>query len=118
MLFQTQGQAWVFLATMYAGLVLGALYSVNRMLRATLGSGRIISGVIDIIFWAAAALTMVCALYWAESGVIRIYMLLGFACGALLFELALGWLIMWIFRGICKLLHMLLNTRIMQRLFR
>lgn len=118
MLFQTQGQAWFFLATMYAGVGVGILYTMNRMIRLALHAGRIATAIIDTLFWLAAAAVMVYCLYWAESGVIRSYMLLGFLCGWVLFDLALSPLLMKVFRVVLKIGKWIAGTSLVRKIMR
>ncbi len=118
MLFATIGQAWVFLATVYGGLALGLLYDIARIVRIALGAGRMATMVVDALFWAVAGAVMFAAIWYAGAGDLRAYMLLGFACGWALFELALGRAVMAVFRLLRKLAAWLAKTRVGVKLFR
>lgn len=83
----------MFLATVYGGIGIGLLYDGNRILRRALHAGRGVSAAADVVFWLAALALMAALLYWAESGTLRAYMLLGFACGWGVYELAISPLI-------------------------
>ncbi len=84
----------MFLATMYGGIGVGALYDISRMLRRSFGAGRGVSATIDAFFWCTVTAGLLALLRWADSGLLRAYMLLGVACGWGLYELAASPIIM------------------------
>ena len=90
----TQGYALLLFA--YAGIVLGVLYDVARLLRLT-ATRRITGHLTDGLFVLCAGVVSMAAFYAATGGALRLY---GFACmalGAALEQWALG-------LPICKLI--------------
>lgn len=119
MLFETSGQAVVFLMTVYGGLLMGLCYDVFRMLRTLLVR---LSPLLDIIL--ALIFTFIAAfiLLRAADGVLRLYMALGFVCGATLYFGGLSPLVMGIFyrlrRAFQRFRKWLMERGVVQRLLK
>lgn len=73
------------LATLYAGLFIGLLYDVLRMLRRVLRAGKWLTALFDLLFWCAAAFVAFVVLYNVNGGEVRFFSLAGFLSGAMLF---------------------------------
>ena len=83
-MFQRAAQAEVFLATVYAGLAAGVAYDMLRLMRRFLRAGKLITAILDIVFWViAAGMVAVAAALSGEEG-LRFYLILGMLCGMLL----------------------------------
>jgi spore cortex biosynthesis protein YabQ len=84
-----QVQIYIFLFTLFGGLIIGILYDVIDILltnKTNKFKGR---GKTDILFWMLAIIIILSILFYVNDGIIRFYNLLGFA---------LGWLIyFWVF---------------------
>ncbi|MEG0767763.1 MAG: spore cortex biosynthesis protein YabQ [Clostridia bacterium] len=96
-MFETAGQAWAFWIMLYGGLAMGLLYDVLSLARWLLRAGPYVTGVLDLFFWLAASVLASCALAYA-GGTMRLYTLVGCACGALLYALGPGHLL----RTLCR----------------
>ena len=83
-MFAAQGQAQAFLAAVYAGLAAGVAYDLLRLLRLCARAGPVITGVLDFVFWALAAVLVALAAALAGAQGLRFYLVLGAACGMLL----------------------------------
>ena len=88
-MFSYAQQAQAFLASVYAGLIAGVAYDLLRLFRLLLKAGRVITALIDIVFWvlAAAVLALAAALSGVEG--LRFYLLLGLLSGLLLWSAGL-----------------------------
>ncbi|HML49062.1 MAG TPA: spore cortex biosynthesis protein YabQ [Clostridia bacterium] len=84
-MFATTGQAWIFLATVYGGLAVGLLYDLLSALRHGFRMGPFATGFMDFLFWLCAALILALTIGLSGGDGLRAYMLLGFACGFLLY---------------------------------
>ena len=84
-MFATTGQAHIFLATVYAGLVAGLCYDVFTLIRKSFKFGLSVTGVIDFLFWIIAAALLVIVNIISGGDGLRAYMLLGFFSGAVLY---------------------------------
>lgn len=85
MLFSTVGQSSVFLFMLLCGLILGAWYDLTRRLRRILRAGKSLTAFFDLLFTLGALINLVFSLALANRLEIRLYALLGTACGMALY---------------------------------
>ena len=81
MLFHTYGQARVFLAMMYAGLLIGACYDTLALWARLMRAGVALRAALDGVFGAAVALILVLSMVGTNYGEMQPYPILGAACG-------------------------------------
>ncbi len=98
----TANQAYVFLATVYGGLVIGLFFDIYRMIRRIFRPGKFLTGVMDLIFWVIIALFSFFILFYINDGQVRLYSFLGIGLGWGLYILSISQLVMWIFDLIYK----------------
>lgn len=89
-LFETSNQLWVFLFTIYGGVVLGLLYDLLRAVGLLLRGRRVLVAFLDILYWVLATVLLFALLWYACEGEFRYYDVLGFAIGAALWFLSPG----------------------------
>lgn len=79
-------QARAFALALTAGVACALVYGALRRLRRAAKAGAWLTGLIDLLFWAIAALltSLACAL--GDVAGLRLYMLLGVLCGFLFWE--------------------------------
>ena len=79
-------QARAFALALTAGVACALVYGALRRLRCATKAGAWLTGLIDLLFWAIAALltSLACAL--GDVAGLRLYMLLGVLCGFTLWE--------------------------------
>ena len=85
MLFQTVGQANVFLAMVAAGALGGAWYSLLRRLSRRLEAGVLISLLIDFLYGAGLFAGLAAALFRVNYLDLRLYALIGALSGHILY---------------------------------
>ncbi len=90
MMFESVGQAGVFLAMMYAGLLIGLVYDGLRMLRLLLHAGRLLTALLDLLFWLGAGAVVAAALALRSEGALRLYALGGCAAGVVIYLLGIS----------------------------
>ncbi len=78
-------QPYIFLITIYGGLVAGAVYDVFRRIRRTLKCGRWSSALLDTLFIVVLGAIVAFVLYTANMGELRLYTFVGFALGFALY---------------------------------
>ncbi len=88
-MFQAEGQAQAFLATVYAGLAAGVAYDLLRLLRLSLKAGPLLTALLDVVFWVLTAALVACAAALSGAHGLRFYLLLGAGSGALLWAAGL-----------------------------
>lgn len=93
MTLSTANQAYIFLATVYAGLLLGLIYDVYRAFRMITKPGKVLLAVFDLFFWIQAALFSFYMFFKVNDGEIRLYAYLGLALGWGLYILTVGSLV-------------------------
>lgn len=90
MLFYTIGQSRIFLAMLYAGLIVGLYAVLDRLARRLFRAGRILSAVMDVLLGLVAAAIVLTALLSSSDGELRLYALMGALCGWLIFTATLA----------------------------
>ncbi|MDR1600323.1 MAG: hypothetical protein LBS11_10725 [Oscillospiraceae bacterium] len=88
-MFETNGQASIFLAAVYGGLVVGLLYDAFTLTSRVFGGHRSVVGALDLLFALAAAGVFALTIALSGGNGMRGYMLLGFGCGGLLYAVGL-----------------------------
>ena len=93
MTMSTANQAYIFLATVYVGLLLGLIYDVYRAFRMIIKPGKWFVAVLDLSFWVFAAFLSFFMLFRINGGEIRLYAFIGLALGWGLYTLTIGGLV-------------------------
>ena len=104
-------QGGVFLAMLYGGLAVGIVYDLTRGVRRLLHAGPVLTGVLDLLFGALSCLpaALLVAAFSREG--LRAYMLLGMACGLLLYLAGVSRLLRFLGRMLCGAVRRLARTR-------
>lgn len=84
-MYNTLAELPRFLGALYGGLVIGVLYDVFRLIRLPFSRVRLIVGILDALFYAAAGVVAALTLLYVNGGSPRIYLLGGLALGAFLY---------------------------------
>lgn len=90
MLLSTTNQAYVFLATVYTGMVVGLVYDFNRVIRRIFKPRPWLVGIMDLFFWIIVAVMVFVALLYANDGEVRFYNFIGLAMGWSLYLLTVS----------------------------
>ncbi len=90
------------LATIYAGLFIGLVYEALRLFRRVLRAGKWLTALFDLLFWAIAALVAALALFRINGGELRLYSVVGFLSGALLFIIGVSPALASVFRFVAR----------------
>ena len=85
MLFSTIGQWKVFFSMMVAGVLVGVLYGILKLLRSALSAGPLLTLVADLAFGAGAALILGAMLTFSNYGAARAFAFLGATVGLCLY---------------------------------
>lgn len=84
----TLNQPFIFAATVYAGIILGILYSLFRVVRKLFGAGKLMSVILDIVFTMLMSLLIGYLLYYVSNLIPRFYHVVGVLIGFLTYVLA------------------------------
>lgn len=79
-------QAYVFLATMYGGILIGFIYDLYRIFRAIFKPKKIATLIQDFVFWIVISIVATTVLLFSNSGQLRFYTFLGFMMGTILYN--------------------------------
>ncbi|HZJ56706.1 MAG TPA: spore cortex biosynthesis protein YabQ [Clostridia bacterium] len=90
MTMTTTNQAYIFLATVYGGMLLGIVYDVYRAFRMIIKPGRWFVAVLDLSFWILAVLLSFFMLFKVNGGEIRLFTFIGLGMGWGLYSLIIG----------------------------
>lgn len=109
-----QSQAYVFLATLYGGIVMGFVYDLYRIFRYYLKPKKVATFIEDFIFWIIISVIFLTVILYTNWGEIRGYIFLGFFTGAFLYSKFLSKIIItaivWIANGIIKIIKQILKV--------
>jgi len=87
-------QAWLFLATVAAGFVIGFAYDLFRILRKTVKHGHFWVQIEDILYWVAVSLLMFHFMLHRNYGEIRFFSIAGAALGMVMYFYSLSIMVM------------------------
>ena len=104
-IFETSNQPWVFLFTIYGGIVLGMLYDILDITRRFLRGRRVMAIFFDILYWIVGTAFLFALLWVACDGEFRYFDVLGFALGAALWFLGPGKFVKWAHQKIRQWAH-------------
>ena len=79
-------QLYIFLTTLYGGIIIGFIYDLYRIFRYFSKPKKIATMVEDLFFWIIIALISLFILIFSNWGEIRAYVFLGFISGAYIYS--------------------------------
>lgn len=79
------GEVASLAASLYCGIVIGALYDVFRLIRMPFGNPWI-TGLIDLLYYAVAACIAAVTMLYINCGTFRLYIYLAMGAGILLYR--------------------------------
>ncbi|WP_207207941.1 spore cortex biosynthesis protein YabQ [Xylanivirga thermophila] len=93
----TVNQAYIFLSAVYVGIIMGVIYDFFRAIRYRAKPNRIVTGIMDLIFWLIVAVLAFMVFYYTNYGQIRFFNFIGMALGWLLYTITLSpWILKFI----------------------
>ncbi len=109
------GQTWLFLRSIVLGAGLGVCYDLFRILRIALPHPAPAVLAEDLLFSMICAGATFCYMLAADSGQIRLFVLIGEGIGFLLYYCTIGTLVIRVSRGIIRAVRWVLH--ILWRIF-
>lgn len=107
-------QIYIFLATLYGGIVIGFIYDLYRIIRCIFRPKKLATFIQDFIFWLVISVAAMMVLLFSNDGEIRFYTFLGFVVGVLLYNRFLSKFVISILvrmiQIIRKILYMVIKT--------
>jgi spore cortex biosynthesis protein YabQ len=98
----TDFQAYIFMITLYGGMLVGLTYDFYRFLRRTIKSGRWLTALLDTLFIITLGLIVVAVMYIANQGELRLFTFVGFVLGFTLYIAGISPFLIFIGRKILK----------------
>ncbi|MFZ5354787.1 MAG: spore cortex biosynthesis protein YabQ [Bacillota bacterium] len=83
-------QSFVFMYTLYGGILIGIFYDIYRVLRGRRRSDKLFKSIFDAVFLLLILLIFVWAIFSSNYGELRAYVFIGYLVGFLLYEKILG----------------------------
>ena len=80
----------IFKDAFLLGVAMVIVYDCLRLFRRILPHGIIWISVEDFLYWLVSGIMIFLLLYYRNDGAMRLYILLGIACGALIYYFTLG----------------------------
>lgn len=93
MLFKTVGQAYVFMAAVYAGLAMGLCYDIFKIIRMIFRQALAMTLLCDTLFSVSATAIAAWCILQSNDGDIGTFIFLGFIAGFFLFKMTLSKLV-------------------------
>lgn len=81
----TAPQPYIFMITIYGGMLVGLAYDFYRCIRRAAKRGKWITALLDTLFILTLGLIVVFVMYMANQGDLRFYTFIGFALGFALY---------------------------------
>lgn len=97
-----QFQSYVFLYSVYGGILIGILYDIYRAVKGKKRNEKLITSLWDVLFLISVFVVVIWAIFSSSYGDIRAYVFIGFVVGFYLFEKLLGRIAVGIFCFICR----------------
>ena len=88
MFFSLSHELFVFLHSIFAGVLISIVFDIFRMIRKKVSIGVFLSSAQDIVFWIIATIIMFFVIYHTNNGAIRFYQFLGALFGSFLYFLS------------------------------
>lgn len=95
-------QSFVFMFTVYGGIIIGILYDIYRVLKGSRRGESFITSIWDILFLLASMLVALWALFSSNYGDIRAYVFIGFIVGFFLYDRILSRIVLALFLFVKK----------------
>ena len=81
----TVPQIYIFMITLYGGMIAGFAYDIYRGIRKSFKTGRWITALLDTMFIITLGAIVVAVMYAANAGELRLYTFVGFVLGFALY---------------------------------
>ena len=81
----TVPQIYIFMITLYGGMIAGFAYDIYRGIRKSFRTGRWITALLDTMFIITLGAIVVAVMYAANAGELRLYTFIGFVLGFALY---------------------------------
>lgn len=104
------GQTLEFAYSALLGVALGVLYDLFRVLRAYIKPGRVVTAVLDVLYWVLAVCALIGFVLTVSGGQMRWYVLVGAFCGGFVYMCTISGLFFRAVRIIIKLCIRLLRA--------
>lgn len=78
-------QLYVFLSTLYGGMIIGFIYDLYRIFRKIFRPRKLATSIEDLIFWILIGVAALFVLVVSNDGQLRLYTFFGFAAGSMLY---------------------------------
>ncbi|MCC5911243.1 MAG: spore cortex biosynthesis protein YabQ [Clostridiaceae bacterium] len=89
-MISTTQEAYILLATIYGGILIGFIYDLYKVFRGIFHPTRIATVIQDFLFWLIISVVAFYVLIMSNQGVLRFYNFLGFVIGAVVYNLFLS----------------------------
>ena len=100
MLFETLKQSYIFLGSIYFGLILGIIKNAINLIINTFKKNKILTFILDFLFMIIFALLFIFCINLVNFGEFRVYLLLGYLLGFILEIKTLGFLVDFVLKKI------------------
>ncbi len=100
----TVPQIYIFLITLYGGMIAGFAYDVFRSIRKSFKTGRWVTALLDTMFIIFLGAIVTAVMYAANAGDLRLYTFIGFVLGFVLYIVGISPFIVFLARKFKKML--------------
>ena len=96
MYYFTLNQAYVFAFSVYGGLIIGLIYDLLRLIRRVFHTKKILTIILDVLFWLLATSVGLLVLFLSSSGRMRFFPFLGYILGFAIYMVGVSSLFWWL----------------------
>ncbi|ABR46407.1 Spore cortex biosynthesis protein YabQ [Alkaliphilus metalliredigens QYMF] len=94
MMYSISQEAYILLATIYGGILIGFIYDLYRIFRGVFKPSKKATVIQDLLFWTMIFFVSFYVLIFSNQGALRFYNFLGFVIGAVGYQLLLSNLVL------------------------
>lgn len=120
MLFETLKQSYIFLGSIYFGLICGIIKNVIDLILKTFKNNRILTLILDIVFSFIFSIIFIICINVVNFGEFRVYLILGYVLGFVLEIKTLGFLVDFVLKKIytfiCKIYSKIIKIKVFKRI--
>lgn len=120
MLFETLKQSYIFLGSIYFGLLLGIIKNIINQIIKVCKNNKIVTLILDLIFMLIFSFLFIFCINIVNFGEFRVYLLIGFILGFVLEIKTLGFLVDFVLKKIYTFIKFvyskLLNFKFFKRI--
>jgi len=118
MLYETLKQSYIFLGTIYFGLITGIIKNAINLIINACKNNKVITFILDLIFMIIFSFMFIICINIVNFGEFRLYLLLGYIIGFILEIKTLGFLVDFVLKKIYTFIKFIYKKLLTIKIFK